>query len=136
MNVNLRNLTNSFLDVRLVSLASWQQAAEISPRDRNGPYMVIQEGYDPEDLTVTAHEFVIGRSGKWILLAHFFRLPVVERRAEFVFGTAAEVIQMMNGLPSQATILGGAGAGQTTSAETAPDDMMNVFQAAKSKSAG
>jgi hypothetical protein len=33
-NVYLRNITNSFQDVRLVSLASWRQAAEITPRDR------------------------------------------------------------------------------------------------------
>jgi len=32
-NINLRNITNSFQDVRLVSLASWKAASEFSGRD-------------------------------------------------------------------------------------------------------
>src|SRR6266702_8668454 len=105
MNVNLRNITNSFLDVRLVSLKSWRRASEIIPRDNNGPYVVLQEGYDPEDMTVTPDEFVIGRSGKWLPLGYFFRMPVPERRKEFVFGTAAEVMQTLSDLPSKVQIL-------------------------------
>ena len=58
-NHNLRNITNSFQDVRLVSLASWRQANEILPRDRGGPYVVLQEGYDPTDLRMIAEEFVL-----------------------------------------------------------------------------
>lgn len=104
-NIDLRNITNSFQDVRLVSLASWRQAAEITPRDRNGPYVVLQEGFDPDDLTLTADEFILGRSGKWLSLGHFYRMPVPERRSEFVFGTAAEVIQMMRDLPSKTMLL-------------------------------
>lgn len=100
-NQNLRNLTNSFQDVRLVSLATWRQAAEISPRDRGGPYVVMQEGYDPEDTKMIADEFVLGRSGQWLSLGQFYQLPVPERRAEFIFGTAAEVMQMMGALPPQ-----------------------------------
>ena len=65
----------------------------------------MQEGYDPNDLTMTADEFVLGRSGKWLSLSHFFKLPVPERRAEFVFGTAAEVMQMMSNLPSKVQML-------------------------------
>src|SRR5580765_2622373 len=87
-NLNLRNITNSFLDVRLVSLKSWRQANEISPRDKGGPYVVLQEGYDAQDLTMTPDEFVLGRSGKWLSLGYFFKMPVAERREEFVFGTA------------------------------------------------
>jgi hypothetical protein len=92
MNLNLRNLTNHYQDVKLISLASWRQASEFIPRDRNGPYVVIQEGYDPEDMKMIAEEFVLGRSGKWLSLGHFYKMPVPDRRAEFVFGTVAEVI--------------------------------------------
>ena len=35
-NANLRNITNSFLDVRLVSLNSWRQANEISRATKAG----------------------------------------------------------------------------------------------------
>jgi hypothetical protein len=104
-NVNLRNITNSFRDVRLVSLSSWRQAHEITPRDRGGPYVVMQDGFDPEDLTMTADEFVLGRSGKWLSLSYFYKMSVPERRNEFVFGTAAEVMQIMEQLPSKAALI-------------------------------
>jgi hypothetical protein len=104
-NINLRNITNSFQDVRLVSLASWRAAKEIMPRDRGGPYVVMQEGFDPEDMTMTADEFVLGRSGKWLSLGFFYQMPVPDRRSEFVFGTAAEVMKMMSELPSKAVLM-------------------------------
>ena len=104
-NANLRNITNSFQDVRLASLASWKQAGEFNPRDRGGPYVVMQEGFDPEDPKVIADEFVLGRSGKWLSVGLFYRMPVPERRAEFIFGTAAEVMEMMDQLPARAEIL-------------------------------
>lgn len=102
---NLRNITNNFRDVRLVSLASWPQASEISPRDRGGPYVITQEGIDPEDVKAQPDEFALGRSGKWLSLRYFFRLPVPERRAEFVFGTAGEVMQIMADLPTKVAII-------------------------------
>jgi len=74
-NLNLRSITNSFLDARLVSLASWRQAKEIVPRDHGGPYVVLPEGYDPGDPKMTPNEFILGRSGKWLALAHFYHLP-------------------------------------------------------------
>ena len=132
-NPNLRNITNNFRDVRLVSLASWPKATEIIPRDRGGPYVVLQEGYDPEDMKMIADEFVLGRSGKWLSIRHFYRLPVPERRTEFVFGTAAEVMQIMSDLPSKATILG-----RPETAETASpppnDEFAAAFQAGRAKS--
>ena len=127
-NLNLRNITNSFQDVRLASLAAWKQANEINPRDRGGPYVVLQEGYDPEDLKLIPTEFVLGRSGKWLSLSHFYRLPVPERRAEFIFGTAAEVMQMMSELPPKAVIFrpGAATAAEPSAGE--PDEMAAALQ--------
>jgi hypothetical protein len=134
-NVNLRNITNSFLDVRLASLASWKQANEISPRDRSGPYVVLQDGYDPEDPKVVPDEFVLGRSGKWISLSLFYRLPVPERRAEFIFGTAAEVIDLMRDLPPKVCVMRG-GPGETPADAPAADDMAAAIQTAKQQSGG
>lgn len=134
-NIYLRNITNSYQDVRLVSLASWRQAAEITPRDRNGPYVVLQEGFDPQDLTMTAEEFILGRSGKWLSLGHFYQMPVPERRSEFVFGTAAEVINMMKDLPSQVQLLRPASEkGPAVPPET--DEMAAALQAGKGQSPG
>jgi hypothetical protein len=127
-NVNLRNITNSFQDVRLVSLSSWRQANEIMPRDRGGPYVVMQEGFDPEDMTMTADEFVLGRSGKWLSLSYFYRMSVPERRSEFVFGTAAEVMQIMEQLPSKAALLRPSSKEQSPS-NVQSDDMVAALKA-------
>jgi hypothetical protein len=104
-NINLRNITNSYQDVRLGSLASWKaRADEFIPHDPNGPYVVTQEGYDPDDATFTPDEFILRRSGEWLSLSSFYQLPEPDR-AEFVFRTAAEVMQVMNDLPSKVRIL-------------------------------
>jgi hypothetical protein len=134
-NPNLRNITNHFQDAHLVSLASWRKANEISPRDRNGPYVVLQEGYDPDDMRMLAEEFILGRSGKWLSLGLFYKLPVPERRAEFVFGTAAEVIQMMSDLPSKVVMFARAETQQTESAEAGTDEMAAAIQAGKNRGA-
>ncbi len=132
-NANLRNITNSFQDVRLASLASWKQASEFNPRDRGGPYVVMQEGYDPEDPKVTADEFVLGRSGKWLSTGLFYRMPVPERRAEFVFGTAAEVMEMMRNLPSKVQVVRPGAQTEVEPAAPEMDEMAAALQAGKSQ---
>jgi hypothetical protein len=135
-NLNLHNITNSFQDVRLASLASWKQANEIMPRDRGGPYVVLQEGYDPEDPKMTADEFVLGRSGKWLSLSHFYRMPVPERRAEFVFGTAAEVMQMMSNLPPKVELIRPGAPGEAAPANAETDEMTAALKAGRDQSPG
>ena len=135
-NANLRNITNSFQDVRLASLASWKQANEFTPRDRSGPYVVLQDGYDPEDPKVIPDEFVLGRSGKWISLGLFYRMPVPERRAEFVFGMMAEVMQMMSNLPSKVQIIRPGAAPESAPAAAEPDEMAAALQAGKNQPPG
>lgn len=132
-NIYLRNITNNFQDVRLASLASWRQASEFSPRDRGGPYVILQEGYDPEDPKVVADEFVLGRSGKWLPIGLFYKLPVPERRAEFIFGTAGEVMQMMSNLSSKVEIIRPGAAAETAPTATEPDEMAAALQAGKSQ---
>jgi hypothetical protein len=130
-NLNLRNITNSFQDVRLSSLASWSKASEITPRDRGGPYVILQEGYDPKDTKFIAEEFVLGRSGKWLSLGLFYKLPVPERRAEYVFGTMAEVMQLMQNLPPNVQIVGSGSPAEPGPAGTEPDEMAAALQAGK-----
>ena len=132
-NVNLRNITNSFLDVRLMSLASWSRAHEIEPRDRGGPYVVMQEGFDPEDMTMTPDEFVLGRSGKWLSVGYFYRMPVSERRAEFIFGTAAEVMKMMGDLPPKAVLMRPSDDKKEKAAPAGADEMAAAIQVAKAQ---
>ncbi|HWD92229.1 MAG TPA: hypothetical protein VG938_07760 [Verrucomicrobiae bacterium] len=134
-NVNFHNITNNFQDARLVSLRLWPKANEIVPRDRGGPYVVLQEGYDPQDLKMIPTEFVIGRSGQWLPLAYFYKMPIPQRRAEFIFGTAAEVMQMMSDLPSRPAILGRDTPGMI---EMTPDDkeIAAAIEAWKEKTRG
>jgi hypothetical protein len=128
-NAYLRNITNSFHDVRLLSLAGWPQATQIEPRDRGGPYIVLQEGFDPEDMTLTADEFILGRSGKWLSLAYFYKMTVPERRAEFVFGTAGEVMKMMGDLPPKPALL--RPGAKEKAAPPPQDEMAAAIQAAR-----
>lgn len=130
-NLNLRNITNSFQDVRLASLATWPQAAEFTPRDHGGPYVVMQEGFDPHDPKVTADEFVLGKSGKWLSLSFFYQMPVADRRAEFIFGTAAEVMQMMSNLPPHAEIIRPGDRPGVADAPPEGDEMAAALQAGK-----
>ena len=92
--------------------------------------MILQEGYDPEDPKVTADEFVLGRSGKWLSLSHFFKMPVADRRDEFVFGTVAEVMQVMRDLPSKITLFGTVGEANGSPAAAERDEMAAAFKAA------
>lgn len=132
-NLNLRNITNSFLDVRLASLASWPQAKEFTPRDHGGPYVVIQDGYDPDDMKVIADEFVLGRSGKWLSLSYFYQMPVPDRRAEFIFGTMAEVMQMMSNLPSKVEIIRPGAPAETAPTTPEADEMEAAIQVGKNQ---
>src|SRR5215471_4221419 len=131
--LNLRSITNNFLDVRLLSLASWRQASEISPRDHGGPYVVLQEGYNPHDPKMAPDEFILGRAGQWLSLGQFYRLAVDQRRAEFVFGTAGEVMQMMEDLPSKVVMFGHGKTEETPPAGAETDEMANAIKAAKSQ---
>jgi hypothetical protein len=135
-NLNLRNITNSFQDVRLASLASWRQAGEFTPRDHGGPYVVTQEGYDPEDPKVIPDEFVLGRSGKWLPVGLFYKLPVPDRRAEYIFGTAAEVMELMQNLPSNAVIVRPGRPSDAASAAPETDEMAAAIQAGKNQPPG
>lgn len=100
--LKVRCITNQFADVRLASLASWREANEIFLWDRGGPYIVTQQGCDPDDLTMTPDEFVLGRLGQWLSLEVFFRMPVAERWKGFVFSTGSEVLRVMRDLPLKA----------------------------------
>lgn len=135
-NLNLRNITNNFQDARLISLASWKAAAEIPGRDRGGPYVVLQEGYDPDDAKCIAEDFVLGRSGKWLSLGLFYKMAVPDRRAEFIFSNAAEVMEMMSNLPPKPVVIR-PGAGEAV-AEAAPegDELAAAVQAGKAGPAG
>jgi hypothetical protein len=98
-------LSNHFSASRLLSLAKHKAASEISPRDTNGPYIILQHGYEPGDPSMRAGDYLLGRSGAWLGTHWFIRLPVPERRKEFLFGTVAEVMQLMENLTGKVEVI-------------------------------
>lgn len=132
--LNLRCITNNFPDVQLASLASWREANEIFLWDRGGPYIVTQEGCDPDDLTMTPDEFVLGRSGKWLSLGLFFGMSIAERWKGFVFATAGEVLRMMCELPPEAVVWRPALHPVEPTASIATDEMAAAFHSSKKAS--
>ena len=134
-NINLRNISNSFLDVRLGSLSSWSRADEFNLHDPGGPYVVTQEGYDPDDATTTPDEFILCRTGEWLSLSFFFHLPEPDR-SNFVFHTAAEVMEIMNGLPSKVQISRPGAEKKAGPAIAEVDEMAAVLQKEKAGATG
>jgi hypothetical protein len=98
-------LSNHFTACRLVSLARVKAAAEYPGRDANGPYIIAQRGYAPGDVTMQVAEFVLGRSGAWLATHWFIRMPVPERRREFLFANVAEVVALMESLTSEVRVI-------------------------------
>lgn len=98
-------LSNHFTACRLVSLAKLKAAAEFPNRDTNGPYLIAQRGYEPGDVTMRPAEYILSRSGAWMATHWFIRLPVPERRKEFLFGTVGEVMALMESLTSKVEVI-------------------------------
>jgi len=82
-------------------------ASEIQPRHPHGPYIILQTGYVPGDLGMRAADYLLGRSGEWLAVYWFLRMPVHERRTEFLFGTMTEVVTMMEELCGVVKVLTG-----------------------------
>ena len=98
-------LSNHFSCCRLISLAKLPLAMEYLTRDTHGPYIIGQKGYDPADLRRRTCEFLLGRSGGWIATHWFVRMPVDERRKEFLFANVVEVMELMETLTSKVQVI-------------------------------
>ena len=98
-------LSNHFTACRLISLAKIKTASEFPNRDTNGPYLILQHGYEPGDVTMAGADYILGRSGSWLGTHWFIRMPVPERRKEFIFSTVAEVMEMMENLTSKVEVI-------------------------------
>jgi hypothetical protein len=129
----LRNITNNYQDVHLVSLKKWKRAGEVQPRDAGGPYVILQTGFDPHDLQMNPTEFVLGRSGEWVRLQMFYSLPVDTRRQEFVFGTAAEVMQLLEDLSGNVRVIRTGNELNELAKEVEQDDLNATLSEAKEK---
>jgi hypothetical protein len=133
MDNNLHALTNRHQDVRLISLRKRKHEGLVEPHDDGGPYIVAQEGYDPEDVSASPDNFVLGKSGAWLSVGLFLKLPRETRRQEFVFGTAAEVIALLEGLVGKAHIIRAGHELATPARAAQPDEVTAAFTDQQSK---
>ena len=98
-------LSNHFSACRLASLAKIKAASEFPNRDTNGPYVIMQHGYEPGDPAMEGADYILGRSGAWLGTHWFIRMPVPERRKEFIFSNLAEVMELMESLTSKVEVI-------------------------------
>lgn len=124
-------LSNHFSACRLISLSKMKAAAEFPARDANGPYLIAQEGYDPSDPAMRRGEYLLSRSGEWLGTHWFVRLPVPERRKQFLFPTVREVMELMQDLPSKVRVISTKPA--NIEEETPPDSELDDLLHPKSK---
>lgn len=96
-----RNLSNSFLAVRLLALHEFPASADLGA----GPYLVIQRGLDPSDTAMEPGDFLLTREGAWMPVALFLGRPTPERRDQVCFPAAAEVIELLGRLPAKPRVL-------------------------------
>lgn len=122
-------LSNHFSACRLISLSKLKAATEFPARDANGPYLIAQEGYNPSDPAMRRGEYLLSRSGEWLGTHWFVRMPVPERRKDFFFATVAEVMELMQNLPSQVRVISTRPA--NVSEESPPDSEFDDLLRAK-----
>lgn len=101
---NTRSLSNAFRDLRLCSLHYWPDAAALSPPGSHGPYVIIQTGIDPKDITGRVEDFILGRDGYWLSLGRFYQLPEESRIERFLYPTAADAIALLQTLTGPAKV--------------------------------
>lgn len=85
------SITNDFRDFQLWNLMA--QAAP-APAPARGPYMVVQDGCDPEDPVSRKCSFVLTRRGTWLHCYLFFMLPDTVRRGVGVFDSVQDVFEL------------------------------------------
>jgi hypothetical protein len=100
-----QRLSNHSSACRVISLAKAKLASEFPGRDKNGPYVIRQTGYEPGDTTMRAGDYLLGRSGAWLGMHWFIRLPVPERRKEFIFDTLGEAMEVLGELTSKVEVI-------------------------------
>ncbi len=93
-------LSNSFLAVRLIALREWPVMA----MQGSGPFLVTQWALDPDDPGLDPDDFLLTRSGAWLRFESFLDLDWDLAREEACFDSAAEVMVLLERLPSKAGV--------------------------------
>lgn len=90
----MRQLTNNYRDCTLIN---------IEPSTPGGPYVVVQEAFDPEDPQMRNALFMLQHDGTWIEEIARTELPD-EERFEVVFETLNDVMQAFQAMPDKPSV--------------------------------
>lgn len=94
---DLRLLTNSFLAVRLLALREIPCIED----QGSGPFLVVQRALDPELPVVEPIDFLLTREGAWVPVEAFDGLDWDAGRALAFHPSAADVMTLLQTLPSR-----------------------------------
>ena len=89
---NFNKLTNSYQKIKMFNL----HLAD----DGKGPFILAQDGYAPDDETLTTRPFLLRNDGTWVLSYHFACLPKKEQW-RFAFESMVEVVKILEEIGRQ-----------------------------------
>jgi len=92
-------ITNQYQDFRVLNLCQLVHHAE-----GRGPYLVTQDGCDPNDPAMRECSFVLTKRGTWLHFYLYLALPESVRGKIAHFDALAEVLQRAESLPAKVIV--------------------------------
>ncbi len=92
-------ITNRYQDFHVLNLCQLVHHVE-----GRGPFMVTQDGCDPDDPTMRECSFVLTRRGTWLHFYLYLALPESVREKMAHLDTVAEVLQRADSLPAKVIV--------------------------------
>jgi RND family efflux transporter MFP subunit len=92
-------ITNRYQDFHVLNLSRLLHQVE-----SRGPFMVTQDGSDPEDHTMRACSFVLTRRGTWLHFYRYLALSEAARARIAHFDTVAETLRRTDSLPDRVVV--------------------------------
>ena len=92
-------ITNRYQDFQMLNLARLVHRVE-----GRGPFLVTQDGCDPDDPSMRACSFVLTRRGTWLHFYLYLALPEAVRRHCAQFETGEEALQRADSLPGKVIV--------------------------------
>jgi hypothetical protein len=92
-------ISNRYQDFQVLNLCQL-----VHHVDGRGPFMVTQDGCDPDDPTMRACSFVLTKRGTWLHFYLYLALPESVRQHCAHFETVADVLQRADALPGRVVV--------------------------------
>jgi len=92
-------ISNRYQDFQVLNLCQL-----VHHVDGRGPFMVTQDGCDPNDPTMRACSFVLTKRGTWLHFYLYLALPESVRQHCAHFETVDDVLQRADALPGRVVV--------------------------------